>query len=316
MRVGSPGRGACSVGAAALAAVLALAACAGTHGGEPTPSGSVDWAGLRAAIGARAAQERPGEVAVSVVDLGSPGRLGVNDTVTMHAASTMKVPVLIELFRQSGNGRFSLDDSLEVRNEFRSIADGSRYALDPGDDSDSLVYTWIGTRRPIRELARHMIDRSSNLATNLLIDLVTPDSVRRTLQGIHGEGMRVLRGVEDMPAFRAGLNNTTTSDGLARTLEAIARCEVSTPRACAAMVDILAGQEFNDMIPAGLPRGTRVAHKTGWITGIQHDGAIVYPRGRAPYVLVVLTRGIADTTRAARAGADISRLVWNALVRR
>jgi len=222
--------------------------------------------------------------------------------------------VLIELFGQAERGRFRLDDSLAVRNDFRSIADGSRYTLDAGDDSDSLVYAWVGTRRPIRELARHMIVRSSNLATNLLIELVTPDSVRRTVHAIGADGMHVLRGVEDMPAFRAGMNNTTTADGLARSLESIARCTLTSARACAAMVDILAGQEFNTMIPAGLPPGTKIAHKTGWLTGFQHDGAIVYPAGRPPYILVVLTRGIADTTRAARAGADISRLVWGALV--
>ncbi len=299
------------------ASALVLAACAGAPGPEaPAPGQSESWLDLRRAIEARVAQERPGEVSVSVVNLAGGARLGVNDTVTMHAASTMKVPVLIELFRQARAGRFSLDDSIAVRNEFRSIADGSRYTLDAGDDSDSLVYAWVGTRRPIRELARHMIVRSSNLATNLLIELVTPDSVRQTLHAIGADGMHVLRGVEDGPAFRAGLNNTTTSDGLARALEAIARCSVTGPAACAAMVNILAGQEFNNMIPAGLPPGTRVAHKTGWITGIQHDAAIVYPRARAPYVLVVLTRGIADTTRASRAGADISRVVWGALVKR
>ncbi len=295
---------------------LTAASCASAGTGAPAPGPATDWSALSQAIDARAAQESPGTIAVSLVDLASGRRLGLRDTVTMHAASTMKVPVLLELFRQAESGHLRLDDSVVVRNEFRSIADGSRYTLDPGDDSGSLVYTWVGTRRPIRELARHMIVRSSNLATNLLIELVTPDSIRRTLHRIGADGMHVLRGVEDGPAFRAGMNNTTTADGLARSLEAIARCTVTSRASCGAMVDILAGQEFNEMIPAGLPPGTRVAHKTGWITGIQHDGAIVYPPGRAPYVLVVLTRGIADTTRAARAGADISRLVWSSLVRR
>ena len=315
MRIDRLGSGVRILALAAGACVLGPGAC-GTPGRTPAPRAAPDLGALAGAIAARAEAEAPGTIAVSVIDLASDRRLGLRDTVSMHAASTMKVPVLIELFRQAEGGRFSLDDSVPVRNEFRSIADGTRYTLDPVDDSDSLVYTWVGARRTIRELARHMIVRSSNLATNLLIDLVTPDSVRRTLHAIGADGMHVLRGVEDGPAFRAGLNNTTTADGLARALEAIARCRITSRRACEEMADILAAQEFNEMIPAGLPPGTRVAHKTGWITGIQHDGAIVYPPGRAPYVLVVLTRGIRDTTRAARAGADISRLVWNALVKR
>lgn len=79
------------------------------------------------------------------------------------------------------------------------------------------------------------------------------------------------------------------------------------------MIDILAAQEFNDEIPAGLPKGTRVAHKTGWITGVTHDAAIVYPPDRKPYVLVVLTKGIPDRPVAQRLIADISRLVWDAV---
>ncbi|MBX6363203.1 MAG: serine hydrolase [Gemmatimonadetes bacterium] len=297
-----------------LAPILAfLAACGGPRPSSGPASGG-GWSALDAALRQRIAAVAPAEVAVSVIDLASGRTLGIHDTVTMHAASTMKVPVLIELFRQAEHGRVRLDDSIRVVNEFTSIADGSRYTLDAGDDSDSAVYALVGRRVPVRELARHMIVRSSNLATNDLIALVTPDSVQKTMRAIGAEGMRVLRGVEDGPAFRKGLNNTTTAQGLARALEAIAACKVTSRASCDAMVDILAGQEFNAMIPAGLPAGTRVAHKTGWITGIQHDGAIVYPPGRAPYILVVLTRGFTDTVRAAHVGADISRLVWRTLV--
>jgi beta-lactamase class A len=189
--------------------------------------------------------------------------------------------------------------------------DGSSYALDIADDSDSLVYERIGRRESLAWLAERMITHSSNLATNLLIQLVTPDSVNATLREIGAGEMRVLRGVEDAAAFRRGLNNTTTAYGLARALLAIARAERGetmpglTRPGAERMAGILARQAFDQGIPAGLPAGTRVAHKTGWIEGIEHDGGIVYPPGRAPYVLVVLTSGFADS---ARANAEIARV--------
>ncbi|MFO7259867.1 MAG: serine hydrolase [bacterium] len=310
-----------------LAGIAVAWSCAGPGGQVQPPSPpagagaarvqpgdpEATFARLETELRARIAQEAPAEVAVALVDLATGLRLGIGDTVTMHAASTMKVPVLLELIRQVEAGRLSLDARIPVVNEFRSIADGSTYALSPEDDSDTELYDAVGQERPIRELARRMIVRSSNLATNNLISYVTPDSIARTLARLGAPGMRVLRGVEDGPAYARGMNNTTTAAAFARVLEAIARCEEVSRAGCEEMIDILAAQEFNEMIPAGLPPGTRVAHKTGWITRIHHDGGIVFPPGREPYVLVVLTRGFDDKERSARVGADISRAVWEAL---
>jgi beta-lactamase class A len=280
---------------------------------EPIVAPSHSLRQLDSLLRARIARLDSGEVAVAIIDLETGIRFGLNEQVSMHAASTMKVPVMLELFRQTEERGLRLTDSIAVVNEFTSVADQSKYTLSPGEDSDSTLYARVGQRESIRELVRLMIARSSNLATNILIDHVQAARIRSTLLSIDAQGMHVLRGVEDGPAFRRGLNNTTTADGFARTLEAIARCRLTTRATCTDMVDILAAQEFNDMIPAGLPAGTRVAHKTGWITGIRHDGGIVFPPGRAPYVLVVLTRGIADTLKASRLGADLSRIVWTTL---
>ncbi|MGD8278492.1 MAG: serine hydrolase [Gemmatimonadota bacterium] len=252
-------------------------------------------------------------MSVALIDLGTGLRLEIDGDREMHAASTMKVPVMIEVYRQAEAGRFSLDDALPVTDTFQSIVGGEPYVLPRESDSDSTLYERVGATATIRELAKLMITRSSNLALNLLIDHVGAASVRRTMAEIGASEMNVRRGVEDLEAFRAGLNNTTTAHGLAVTLEAIARCSITRRTACDEMVDMLAGQEFNDMIPAGLPAGTRVAHKTGWITGIDHDGAIVFPGTRAPWVLVVMTRGFEDRVRALATGADISRMVWDQL---
>jgi beta-lactamase class A len=265
---------------------------------------------LAARLRARIAEVPGAEVGVAYRDLGSRDSLDLASDAQFHAASTMKLPVLIELFRQADAGRLSLDQPVLLENRFHSIVDGSPYALSPGDDSDSLVYTLVGTRVTLRELAERMIVRSSNLATNALIELVGARRADSTARMLGARGTKVLRGVEDQKAYDAGLSNVTTAADLAAMLAAIERGEAAASRSCTAMKEILFRQQFNDEIPAGLPPGTPVAHKTGSITAILHDAAIVYPPGRPPYVLVVLTRGVQDQAVARQLIADISRMVW------
>jgi beta-lactamase class A len=255
--------------------------------------------------------EVPGAVvAVAFSDLGTSDTLYLGADESFHAASTMKVPVMIELFRRADARALRLNQGILLVNRFGSIVDGSSYSLDAGADSDSGMYRRIGQRVAIRSLIDHMITRSSNLATNALIELVGAKNSDSTAHLLGARNIRVLRGVEDGKAFAAGLNNTTSARDLAVLLEAIERGRAATPESCSAMRDILLRQEFSDEIPAGLPKGTRVAHKTGWITGVLHDAAVVYPEGRAPYVLVVLSRGIPQRETARRLIADISRLVY------
>jgi beta-lactamase class A len=266
---------------------------------------------LSARIAARIAEVPGADVAVSYRDLQSGDSLDLRADVDFHAASTMKVPVLIEVLRSVDEGRLGLDQQILLINSFHSIVDGSPYALDATDDSDSSVYARIGQRVPVRELLERMIVRSSNLATNALIALVGAEQANATAHKLGAAHIRVLRGVEDGKAFAAGRNNTTTSADLAVLLQRIERGDALRPASARLMKDVLLRQEFNDEIPAGLPPGTLVAHKTGSITATLHDAAIVYPSGRAPYVLVVLTRNIPDEKVAKRLIADISRLVWS-----
>jgi beta-lactamase class A len=206
-----------------------------------------------------------------------------------------------------------LDDPLAIKNEFHSIVDGSVYQLSVGDDSDAEVYKNIGKTMTLRELCEAMITVSSNFAANLLIERVGAENVRKTVTRLGADGMVVLRGVEDQKAFDKGLNNSTTARALAVLLQTLAAGKAVSPKADAEMVAILKRQKFNDGIPAGLPAGTPVAHKTGSITRIHHDAAIVY--GPHPYVLVVLTRGIEDQKVSAALMASISREVWSEIGR-
>ena len=256
-------------------------------------------------------QLEPGaQVGLAYIDLGSSDTLFLNADTSFHAASTMKVPVMIELLRRASTGSFGMSQRLMIVNQFASIVDGSAYALDPSSDSDTTLYHRVGGRVPIATLLRLMITRSSNLATNTLIALVGAEEVNRTMRSLGAKRIQVLRGVEDGKAFDKGLINTTTARDLAIILRAIEEGRASSPEATTEMRQILLAQEFNEKIPAGLPAGIRVAHKTGEITAHSHDAAIVYPPARSPYVLVVLTRGIQDGAKASKLIADISSIVY------
>jgi len=292
-------------GAAALACLLALAA---TAAAQPKRG-----EGLEARVRALVAESGAETVAVAFRDLETGRGLMLNPGVSFHAASTMKLPVMLELYREAQSGELSLDARVPVRNEFKSIADGSAFSVSPEDDSEATLYKKVGGTETVRELLRLMITESSNLATNILIERVTPGRVMRLMREMGARDMRVLRGVEDGKAFERGLNNTTTARDLLVLLSAVAGGRAVSPAASREMADVLAAQKFNEGIPAGLPAGLRVAHKTGSITRIEHDAGIVYPLGRRPYVLVVLVRGLAEPARAHRLIADISRAVYESL---
>lgn len=218
---------------------------------------------------------------------------------SFHAASTFKVCVMMDTYRQARLGRLGLDDLLPVANEFRSIADGSNFALEPADDDDPELYLLVGERMTRRELVRRMIQVSSNLATNILMQDLDAAQVTAFMQQLGGAGVVVRRGVEDKQAYRMGLNNTVTARGLMRVLTALGNREVVSPADSDEMIGVLLGQRFNEMIPAGLPPGARLAHKTGWVADYHHDAAIAYPARGEPFVLSILTQGYPESEAGA-----------------
>ncbi len=249
---------------------------------------------------------------IAFKDLQTGKTLLLNEKDAFHAASTMKTPVLAELFRQAAAGKFSLTDSIVIKNSFSSIVDGSKYSLDSADDSEFELYKNIGKKRTIASLAYEMIILSSNLATNLLIDLVKPDSVMLTMKKIGANDIKVLRGVEDNKAYQKGLNNTTTAYDLLLIYEQMANEKLISDAASKEMIKILLDQRFNEIIPAQLPKNVKVAHKTGSITGIQHDSGIVFLPDGKKYVLVLLSRfDPADEKKAIKAMADVSKLIYD-----
>ena len=230
-----------------------------------------------------------------------------------HPASTIKLCVMLGIFQQAQQGKLSLEQELTIRNEFTSLV-GGIYALDVQDDSETELYERLGQNFPIRELLRRMIVVSSNLATNNLISLLNLGQVNKLMQELGTADVVLLRGLEDKQAYRQGLNSAATARGLMQLLLKIARREAVSPAASDEMLGILSGQKFNEMIPARLPSGTRVAHKTGWASDYHHDAGIVYPPGSDPFVLAIMTKGYseAEDTAAHAFVASLAKTVYDA----
>ena len=253
---------------------------------------------------------KQGTISVAFRDLLTGEEIMINESETFHAASTMKTPVLIEVFKQAKEGKLSLSDSIRIRNEFQSIVDGSMYSLNPADDSEQKMYGLVGKKKALKDLINDMIIYSSNLATNTVIELVGAKNVMNTMRELGANHIQVLRGVEDGKAFEKGLNNTTTAFDLLVIFEAMAKGKAVSPGASQQMIDILLHQQFNKMIPARLPTTVKVAHKTGNITGVLHDSGIVFlPNGHS-YVLVLLSKNIDNEETASNLLAGISEMIY------
>jgi beta-lactamase class A len=256
-------------------------------------------------------EKNEGNFALAFKDLTTGEELLIHEHELFHAASTMKTPVMIEAYKQAAGGKFSLNDSILIKNEFKSIVDSSAYSLTAADDSDTLIYKRIGEKTTIAGLIYDMITISSNLATNLMIEKVNAQNVTQTLRDMGAKDIKVLRGVEDTKAFQAGLNNQVTAYDLMLLFEKLGKGEIVNAEACNEMIHVLLEQKYNTIIPARLPAEVKVAHKTGWIKGLNHDSALVIlPDGRK-YVLVLLSAKVKDENASIESMATISGMVYD-----
>ena len=251
-----------------------------------------------------------GYFALAFRDISTGRELLYHEREVFHAASTMKTPVLVEIYRQAARGVLKLDEPVTLTNSFTSIADSSSFRLDSADDSETSLYRHEGEQRTVSELVYQMITVSSNFATNLLIDRVGAPRIVATMHLLKLDDVHVVRGVEDDRAFQKGLNNTVTASGLMGLFTLMAERKLVSPAASDSMIRILLDQHFNDIIPARLPAGVKVAHKTGWITGIHHDsGIVILPNGKK-YVLVLLSKDLTNEKAAIDAMAAVSELIY------
>ncbi|MCL4561068.1 MAG: class A beta-lactamase-related serine hydrolase [Chloroflexi bacterium] len=259
------------------------------------------------------AQTSAGTIAVALHDLSTGAETLVNAGISFNPASTIKVAVMMEVFRQAEDGQFSLDDLIPVKNSFASLVEGLPFALKREDDSEPNLYDLDGQEVSIRSLVEKMIIHSSNLATNLLVERVGADQITAYAKDLGAVDVCLRRGLFDDRAIALGWNNRANARGLMRLLIRLARGEVVSSGASKEMIEIMERQEFNEGIPAGLPSGIPVAHKTGWTDDVYHDAGIIYPPGQLPYVMVVMTQGFAEVSTAHAFVADISHQVYETL---
>jgi beta-lactamase class A len=231
-----------------------------------------------------------------------------------HAASTIKVPILLGVFAAIDRGELLPHSRVHVRNRFLSVVENIPFRVESARDSNSAVHNAIGKMMRVDELAYHMITTSSNLATNLLLGVIGPESVTETLKQLHvDEGIDLKRGVEDELAFEKRINNMVTANGLLKILVMLSEGKAFSPALSRRMMDILHGQEFNQGIPARLPKAARVAHKTGEISTVAHDAGVVYLPKRKPYSLVILTEWDPSASGRSRTIAAISHIIYEQL---
>ena len=266
----------------------------------------------------------PGTVSAYVARLGHPPVYTRLTDATHYAASTMKVAVLAALYRAAEAGRIDLDREVPVRNEFDSALPGApRFRMAQHYDQDDEVWDRIGGTASLRWLARRMIVRSSNLATNLVLAHVGLTAVADVWRLVGARHSVVGRGIEDSAAREAGIDNRVTAADLAALLTAIALGArqaaapdaIAAPETCAAMLEVLLAQEHREDLAAGLPPGVRVAHKNGWVDGVRHGVGVVFPEDAPPFVVAVCA-----TTPLARDGdgdaacaliAKVAAMAWN-----
>jgi beta-lactamase class A len=261
--------------------------------------------------------EFPGTASVWCGPASGPAAFARDEHVLHYAASTMKVGVMVAAFRAAQEGRLDLDQLTTVHNEHVSTAPGAPivYRNDQEYDSDDAVWARMGEQAPLRWLITRMIVKSSNLATNLVIGALGPNEtafaqVNQVWRDAGARNAHTDRGIEDYDARGAGISNEVTTADLAALFGGLAAGTLADPAACAEMLDILAGQEMLDDLPRGLPEGTRVALKNGWVTGERHSCAVVFPADADPYVLAVCTTGDVPDDQACDLLADVARASW------
>ena len=284
------------VAAAVAVAAFALTAEAGRAAADlPAPLAQLhrDAGKLAARLQAPAALE--------VFDLSTGYHTGLNASASMPAASTIKIPVMVEVFHQLETGRFDLQKRVVLRTSDKDWGSGD------------LCDAPAGTSYPVSELLEKMIDISDNTATNMLIRLVGRHNINHSMTNL-GLARTRLRDDIRTTGWSVRLELRTSPSDLVRLLTLMAQRRLIDEWSSNEMISILEQDQYNTLIPEPLPDDVPIAHKTGSFFDTLNDAGIVYTSD-APYVIAVMTTALPSQDRGRTFIHSISRLAYSDEVR-
>ncbi len=246
------------------------------------------------------ARHAPGMVALDVIDLASGYSTGYDASESMPAASTIKIPVMVEVFHQLQVGRFDLNRRITLRGSDKDWGSGE------------LCDARAGKSYPVSELLDKMIDISDNTATNMLIRLVGRRNINSSMYAL-GLQHTVLANDIRTEGYGIRYDLRSSPHDLARLLAKMAHQSLIDEWSSTQMLAILSGQEHNTLIPEPLPPGLPIAHKTGTLHDTLNDVGIVYA-DNAPYVIAVMTTDLQSLSSGRRFIRGISKLTYTQMV--
>lgn len=256
-------------------------------------------------------QNKPGHFAVYAAQIGKDPTVCINCDDFINAASTIKLAVIDAAYNAIKNGKLHLDDKIVSHNRFHSLVGENYFSLDQKEDSYDSLYTQIGKPVTVSELLRVMIQYSSNLATNLLIEKLGVYYIRDVLKKQDIQGVIFGRMIEDFDANDQDIKNLVTARGLGNFLQKLANGQIVGSEESQSIIRIMLGQKFNDIIPPLLPKNTLVAHKTGWVNGVRNDAAIITLPNNKKYILVMLSKNLPSEEKGIKTMNIISKEVYD-----
>jgi beta-lactamase class A len=284
---------------ACLALLLAVSAAQTTPGQPAAPSAEkrqVLWQKLESAIH-DVDQHLDGVAGFAIEDLTTGDHFFLHENEVFAQASSIKITVLAELYRQAQQGKLKLTDLYTVQ------------ASDLVPDSDIMGGLTPGvTRITLRDLATMMVAVSDNSATNVLIDRVGMDNVNAMLDSLGLSHTRLRRKMMDLEAAKHGRENISTPREMMSLLEAIYRGKVLNQESTADFFKVLSTNKAS-WIPRDLPADVRVADKPGALEAVRNDSGIVFVEGR-PYVICVMTSFLRNERDGEEAISKISLAAW------
>lgn len=243
----------------------------------------------------------PAPSALEVFDLSTGYHMGFNAASSMPAASTIKIPVMVEVFRQLAAGRFGLNHKVTLR------------ASDKDWGSGELCDARAGSAHAVSELLEKMIDISDNTATNMLIRLVGRARINHSMAEL---GLQHTHLTDDIRTEGWGIRRQlrTSPADLVHLLALMAHRQLVDEWSSNEMISILEQDQYNTLLPEPLPDNIPIAHKTGSFFDTLNDAGIVYADD-APYVIAIMTTALPSKDAGRKFIRSISRLAYTDEVR-